>query len=145
MTPPIYSRAQAKAYAHALRSERAARNETISHAAALELVAHQLGYSNWNTLSAHLSNYPQRPLQLGDRVEGRYLKMPITGSVIAVREMAGGACYEVLLDFDEPVDVVTSDRFSNFRKRVGATISADGVSYHKTSDGVPHLIVARAN
>lgn len=137
------TRDQAKQRAHALRSESAARGAPISLAAALEKVASELGYRDWNTASARLSNEPPRPLQVGDRVGGRYLKQPFEGRVLAVREMAGGGAFEVTLQFDEPVDVVEFESFSALRQRVNATISADGVSWSRTSDGQPHLIVER--
>lgn len=78
-TPPIYTRDQAKAYAHAIRAEAEARGARLSHSAALERVATELGYRDWNTAAARLSNAPLTPLQVGDRVAGSYLKQPSTG------------------------------------------------------------------
>lgn len=143
MTYTIATRDQAKARARELRAELAAAGTPISHSEALERVAAELGFRDWNTASARLSNQPDIPLQVGDRVSGAYLKRDFTGRVLAVREMNGGAAFEVTLDFDEPVDVVESELFSGFRKRVSATVSAGGVSFAKTSDGVPHMIVER--
>ncbi|MDP3897208.1 MAG: glyoxalase superfamily protein [Mesorhizobium sp.] len=137
------TRDQAKRRAHALREDAAARGVSLSLAAALERVAVELGYRDWNTASARLSNAPPVPLQVGDRVAGRYLKQPFEGRVLAVRELADGGAFEVTLHFDQPVDVVECESFSNFRQRVDATISADGVSWSRTSDGQPHLVVAR--
>ena len=144
-TPRIETRAQAKAYARMIRAEKAAAKTPISHSAALELVASQLGYRDWNTLSARLSNQPEVVFQVGDRVEGRYLKQPMAGRVIAVREKAGGSAFEVTIELDEPVDVVTFDSFSAFRSRVTGTVSIEGVSASRTSDGVPHLVVSRTS
>jgi hypothetical protein len=138
------TRDQAKQRAHALRRESAENGITISLAAALEKVAAELGYRDWNTASARLSNEPDRPLQVGDRVAGKYLKQAFAGRVLAVREMSGGTGFQVTIMFDEPVDVVEFESFSNFRQRIDATISPDGVSWSKTSDGQPHLVVARA-
>ena len=45
------------------------------------------------------------------------------------------------LHFDEPVDVVTFDSFSNFRTRVSKVVGPDGRSFDVTSDGVPHLVI----
>ncbi|WP_348763393.1 glyoxalase superfamily protein, partial [Hyphomonas atlantica] len=81
------------------------------------------------------------PCQLGDHVFGRYLKQPFHGRVHAIRELAGGMGYEVTLHFDTPVDVVEFDSFSAHRQRVSAMVGSDGVSWAKTSDGVPHLII----
>lgn len=138
------TREQAKLRAQAIRAEHAARNMTISHSAALEKVAAELGYRDWNTASARLSNLPEVPLQVGDRVTGTYLKMPFAGRVLGVREVYGGGSYEVTIQFDTPVDVVTFDSFSAFRHRVTATIGSDGVSAAKTSDGHPHLVISRS-
>ncbi|MCH6169760.1 glyoxalase superfamily protein [Pseudonocardia alaniniphila] len=44
----------AKAAARRLRADLAEQSITISHSAALELVAHQLGLCDWNTASAQL-------------------------------------------------------------------------------------------
>ena len=137
------TRDEAKRRAFALRDELKSMGTPISHAEALEKVAAELGYRDWNTASARLSNEPDRPLQVGDRVAGRYLKKPFAGRVLAVREVFGGQGYEVTIHFDEPVDVVEFESFSAFRQRVNGTVSKDGVSWTKTSDGEPHLRVTR--
>ncbi len=144
MTHPIHTRDQAKARAKAIRAERAAAGRPISQSAALERVAKEAGYSSWNAMSARLANTPEIPLQVGDRVAGAYLKQPFEGVVVAVRAQAEGRAFAVSLEFDEAVDVVQFESFSNFRRRVNATISAEGVSYAKTGDGVPHLVVVRS-
>ncbi len=141
-SPPA-TRAQAKARAREIRVEQARSGTPISHARALELVAAELGYRDWNTASGRLSNQPEIPLQVGERVSGRYLKQAFTGRVHAVRELAGGMGYEVTLHFDTPVDVVEFESFSGLRQRVHCMISEDGISWNKTSDGVPHLTVQR--
>lgn len=143
MTHPIKTRAQARVRAREIRAGASRRGESLSHAHALETVARELGYRDWNTASARLSNQPEIPLQAGERVTGRYLKKPFRGRVHGMRELAGGMGYEVILHFDEPVDVVEFESFSGLRQRVKAMISEDGVSWSKTSDGVPHLIVQR--
>ncbi len=143
-SPLPATRAQAKARAGEIRAEFAALGRSISHGAALERVARELGYRDWNTASARLSNQPPTPLQVGDRCSGTYLKQPFSGRVLAVREHTGGAAWDITLLFDQPVDVVTFDSFSAFRQRINASISDEGTSWSKTSDGVPHLIVARA-
>jgi hypothetical protein len=141
----ISNRDQAKARARELRAELAAAGTPVSHSEALECVAKELGYRDWNTASARLSNMPEVVLQVGDQVAGRYLKQAFDGRVLAVREMAGGTAFEVTLEFDEPVDVVEFESFSNFRQRITMTISPAGVSFTKTSDGVPHLVVERTS
>ena len=153
MTSPIHTHRihtvdQAKARAQALRADQAAAGRTISHSAALEQVARDQGYANWNILSARLANAPEIALQVGDRVCGQYLGQAFEGSVLAVRRLGEarsgqGPALEVTLAFDTPVDVVTFDSFSAFRRRVTATISPGGTSFTKTGDGVPQLVVGR--
>lgn len=143
MSSPIANREQAKARAREIRAERARTSDPVSHSQALELVARELGYRNWNTASARLSNEPDMPLQVGDQVAGRYLKQPFTGRVLGVKELYDGAAYEVTIHFDEAVDVVEFDSFSNLRTRVMITVSPAGVSQARTSDGAPHMIVER--
>src|SRR3990167_455817 len=127
MNTPVTNRDQAKARARELRAELAASGAPISHSEALERVAAELGYRDWNTASARLSNEPEVPFQVGDQVAGQYLKQAFGGRVIAVREVAGGAAFELTIRFDEPVDVVEFDSFSNFRTQVRITVSAGGV------------------
>ena len=141
----ISNRDQAKAWAREMRAELALAGTPITHAEALERVAQALGYRDWNTASAQLSNEPEVPLQVGDRVAGRYLKQAFEGRVLSVRELAGGTAFEVTLEFDTPVDVVEFDSFSAFRHRINATVSSGGVSFAKTGDGVPHLVVERTS
>ncbi|MCV4344516.1 VOC family protein [Pseudomonas capsici] len=51
----MFSIEQAKQMAKRLRVSLAAGNQELSHSAALELVAQQLGYKDWNTASALLA------------------------------------------------------------------------------------------
>lgn len=51
----------AKQMAKRLRTSLEARNHEISHSAALEMVAQQLGYKDWNTASARLPHEPANP------------------------------------------------------------------------------------
>ena len=139
---PIYTRDQAKAAARKLRETLAKDGEEISHSAALERIAQQQGYANWNILSARLSNGPGT-LQVGDRIAGEYLKQPMTGHVLACRQLAYGDAFEITIEFEEAIDVVSFDSFSNFRKRISTTVSKDLVSHHKTSDGIPHLVISQ--
>lgn len=139
----IHTRDAAKARARQIRAEHAAAGDRISHSAALEAAARELGYTSWNALSARLSNAPARPLQVGERVAGRYLKQPFEGRLLAVRERASGDAFDVTVEFDAPVDVVAFDSFSAFRHRVSATIAKSGVSFNKTRDGAPHLFLWR--
>ncbi|MEL6861303.1 MAG: glyoxalase superfamily protein [Pseudomonadota bacterium] len=139
MISHIYTRVQAKARARQLKAESAA---PMSLSAALEQVAQEMGFRDWNTASARLSNAPDSQWQVGERVSGTYLKRAFTGRIRGVREMNAGSGYEVTVHFDDPVDVVDWESFSAFRQRVKAFVSPEGISWTKTSDGVPHLIIA---
>jgi len=133
-----------KAQAKRLRQAMAERGNDITHSAALELLARQYGLRDWNTLSA-LAIRPNatpavEPFGVGSAVRGRYLNQPFTGKVLALSAQSGGL-YRITIHFDEPVDVVTFESFSAFRRRINAQIDADGISPRKTSDGVPHLVL----
>jgi len=128
-----------KAQAKRLRADMASRGQTISHAAALETVAHQWGARDWNTLAAQAAN--RHPgWAPGQRVRGHYLGHPFTGKIKAARQSASGF-WSLTLRFDEAIDVVTSDMFSAFRRQVNTTVNADGRSPQKTSDGQPHMVL----
>ncbi|MEM8540913.1 MAG: glyoxalase superfamily protein [Pseudomonadota bacterium] len=132
---------QAKRQARELRLELAKNGEAISHSRALEKTANQLGYRDWNTAAARLSNHPDVEVQVGDHVRGRYLKQPFTARIVSVTEQGQGAYYQLALDLDEAVDVVTFDSFSAYRKRVTGRVNAHGDSPAKTSDGEPQLVI----
>lgn len=141
MTQIIFTRERAKIRAKTLRAEALAVGQTMSHSQALERVAHENGFADWNVMSARLGNRPEMSFTIGDRVAGDYLKQAFQGRLTSVRQMSGGAAFEVEIDFDEPVDVVSFSSFSAWRKRVRATISAQGVSFAKTSDGLPQMVI----
>lgn len=130
-----------KAQARRLRQALADDGDFISHSEALELVARQLGYRDWNTLFAASGNAPAAP-QLGERVSGVYLGQDFRGVIISVETLSGGR-YRVAIDFDEAVDVVTFDSFCAYRKRVSAVIGEDGKSAEKTSNGRPQMALTR--
>jgi hypothetical protein len=139
MTSHIYTRVQAKARARQIKAES---EGALSLAAALESVAKEMGFRDWNTASARLSNAPDTSWQVGERVRGHYLKQAFSGRIHGVRELQAGTGYEVTIHFDAAVDVVEWDSFSAHRQSVTALVSPEGVSWAKTSDGVPHLTVA---
>lgn len=128
-----------KMQAKRLRADLAAKGTQVTHAATLEMVAHQWGARDWNTLSAQ-AGAPTTGWTPGDRVSGHYLAQPFKGAVIAARLSTSGM-WSLTLRFDQAVDVVTSKLFSNLRKQVNVTVDARGVSPRKTSDGQPHLVL----
>lgn len=144
MTPPILPTLETlKAQAKRLRAGLAEDGDFISHSEALELVARQYGYRDWNTLHAATGNRPPRDApQVGARVAGRYLGQPFEGEIIGVDALPAGR-FRVTIDFDQAVDVVTFESFSAFRKRVTAIVDEDGVSPARTSNGRPQMELRR--
>ncbi len=133
-----------KAQAKRLRTTLSEDGTAISHSKSLELIAHQYGFRDWNTLHAAVGNRPPAgPVVLGQRVKGTYLGQPFDGEVIGVQALSAGR-FRVTFDFDEPVDVVTFESFSAFRKRVSCTVDAQGRTTEKTSNGQPQLMLRRA-
>lgn len=139
MTPDSIS--DAKSQAKALRASLATQGTSISHAQALELVAHQHGARDWNTLHAQLSRAEPQPFQMNDRVQGRYLGQAFTGRIVSLSKV--GQNIQVSLQLDAPVDTVQFESFSNMRHHIRGLIGPDGHSPRKTSDGTPHLVIDR--
>lgn len=131
-----------KTRAKTLRDERSGIGTPTSYGQALELVAHENGARDWNTLRARVA----KPLRLapGMTVAGRYLGQSFAGHVHAVSLLGALNQMRVTLHFDAPVDVVTFDSFSSMRQRVTAVIGPDGRSAVHTSDGTPHLVLTHA-
>ena len=133
-----------KSEARALREERAAAGTPIGHGQALEEIARQHGYRDWNTASAALPERVNIPVQVGQRVKGTYLSRPFVGLVVGMQLLADMQHYEVTVKFDQPVNVSKFASMVHNRQRVRATIGLDGISMARTSDGEPHMRIARA-
>jgi hypothetical protein len=134
-----------KQQAKSLRSEYASGNNPISHSRSLELVAHQLGYRDWNTLRAASENQAtvasdiSSPVAIGDRVSGLYLGQPFTAEVLNLMPHETNNLFRITMHFDEAVDVVTHDSFSSYRQRVSGNIDSTGKTLEKTSNGQPQI------
>ncbi|WP_281017401.1 MULTISPECIES: glyoxalase superfamily protein [unclassified Minwuia] len=132
-----------KQQARRLRTTLAGSGQAISHAQALEAVAKQHGFRDWNTAAAHVPTRAPRPnilrLMPGDRVTGEYLGQPFRGEVRSVNVISKDRLTRISVEFDEAVDVVSFESFSSWRKRVTSQIGPDGVSPQKRSDGTPHM------
>lgn len=141
---PLPSLETIKDQAKRLRARLERAGNSITHSKALELVAAQYGFRDWNTLAAKAGNRPPlNPWMLGSRVSGHYLGQPFSAEIIAVQAIkAAPGRYRITFHFDEPVDVVTFDSFSNMRQRVVCTIGEDGRTIAKTSNGRPHMELA---
>ncbi|MEM8732159.1 MAG: glyoxalase superfamily protein [Pseudomonadota bacterium] len=138
MTTPLPSSAQAKDMARRLRVELTEKGTPIGHAKALELVARNHGFRDWNTMSAAIGKGVPEAWNAGKRVSGRYLGQRFDAVVVAVSTLRPG-WHRIELDLDEAVDVITFDGLSNFRKRIRGVIGPKGHALEKTSDGQPHL------
>jgi len=125
-----------------LRRDLAAQGIVISHSQSLERIAHDMGFKDWNSLSAAARKPRDRcPVTKGDRVTGRYLGQPFTATVLDVHAAEMHARFRVTLHFDAPVDVVSFESFSSFRQRVTCTLTPAGRTPQKTSNGVPQLVL----
>lgn len=138
-TPSLPSLDGLKQQAKRLRAGLDEDGDFLTHSESLELIAKQYGFRDWNTLHAAVGNRPPvKRFQLGSRVQGRYLGQAFTGEIIAIRSMPPDHL-RIVLQFDEPVDVVTFESFSAYRSRVSAVIDSEGLTAEKTSDGAPQL------
>lgn len=139
--PPIED---LKQQAKRLRAGLGEDGDFISHSESLELVAKQYGMRDWNTLYAAAGNRKRPPISVGARVTGLYLGQAFVGEVLGIQTLSPGRT-RVTLEFDDPVDVVSFDSFSAFRRRINATIGDDGKTAEKTSNGVPQLVLETVN
>ncbi len=128
-----------KSQAKRLRASLSASNP-LSHSQALEAVARQHGYKDWNTIHAACGNAPPGPpWQVGQTVTGAYLGKPVRGTVKSVREWAEGRMFRVTLDLDEPVNVSAFESFDVMRRRLSATVSREGETIEKITGETPQL------
>jgi hypothetical protein len=161
MDTTLPPRATLKAQAKRLRADLATKGQALTHAQALEAIAHQWGARDWNTLHAAApettvettvetsgetsgeTGSPKAHYAPLQRVTGRYLGHPFTGHVKAAQSAHGGF-WRLTLVFDKAVDVVTSKHFSALRKQVNTTVGPEGHSAEKTSDGQPHMVIQQS-
>ncbi|MDF1609199.1 glyoxalase superfamily protein [Hoeflea sp. YIM 152468] len=141
---PLPNLSTLKDQARRLRTRLESSGETIGHSKALELIAAQYGYNDWNTLYAAIGNRPgPESLAPGSRVSGAYLGQPFTAKVVGIQAITSApGHFRVSLDLDEAIDVVTFDSFSAFRKRVNGVIGKHGTSSARTSNGRPQLEIS---
>ncbi len=115
---PIPSLETLKDQAKRLRSRLKDEAQDISHSKALELIAAQL----WLPRLEHDCREGRQPpaAQSVDarlRVSGHYLGQPFKAEILSVQALTHApGRYRITFDFEEPVDVVTFDSFSAFRK-----------------------------
>ncbi len=133
-----------KAQAGRLRTKLEAEGHRITHSSALEILAHQLGYKDWNVLCAAAGNgHDDTPLMVGERVSGTYLGQPFVGEVIGITRLPAPGRTRVTFHFDEPVDVVSFRSFSSFRQRVSCNLDENFKTVEKTGNGLPQMCLNR--
>jgi hypothetical protein len=142
-SPKLPSLDVLKDQAKRLRDTLNRQGTVVNHSKALELIAGQYGFRDWNTLMGTIGNRPPvRTYAIGEQVIGHYLGQMFTGTIIAVQTLTNAhGRYRVTFDFDEPVDVITFESWSAFRKRVTCTLDEDGRTVEKTSNGQPHMVL----
>lgn len=124
------------------RAKRLRAGTEMSHSEGLEELAHLSGCRDWNVLSARAA--PARTVQglvAGERLAGTYLGHFFVGEIKELQSSFAGGVHRITLRFEEPVDVVVSTYFSNFRQQITLEIEDDGCTVAATSDGVPHLVL----
>lgn len=137
MTEKRLTLSTVKLAAKSLRAKFDTDGTPITHSKALELIARQHGYRDWNALSA-AAGKDGLGKNIGDRVRGYYFGQPFEAEILSMKTVGRGWT-RLTLELDTPIDVVTFDSFSNFRKRVSGVVGSQGISREKTSDGCPHL------
>lgn len=140
MTRNLPTLAKAKMQAKALRRDLASDGKSISHGEALEEVARRLSFRDWNALHAAIQKQPAQGWTMGERITGRYLSQDFTATVRSSVQMRPG-WFRLVLDLDQPLDVVRFESFSNLRKQIRVEVGPQGHSKEQTSDGIPHVIL----
>lgn len=142
-SPKLPSLDVLKDQAKRLRDTLGRQGTAINHSKALELIAAQHGFRDWNTLMGAVGNRPTvRSYNIGDQVIGHYLGQMFTGTIIGVQTLTNAhGRTRVTFDFDEPVDVITFESWSAYRKRVTCTLDEEGRTVEKTSNGQPHMVL----
>ena len=137
------SREFLKTEARAWRGQRQNQGESVTHGAALEAGARRHGFGDWNTACALLPERDPTPLAPGDRVTGTYLGHPFEGVLLAATLLGAGQSRVTVL-FDAPVNVTAGSPYAHLRRRVTATLDADGTSPARTGNGEAHMRLQRA-
>lgn len=132
-----------KSEAKELRETRAKAGQVITHSQALEEVAQNHGYRDWNTARAALPDRVAVPFQVGMRVKGFYLEQPFTGLLIGVQLAHNMQAYTLTIQFDEPVNVTPDFMFAALRHRVVSTVDIHGISPALRGNGQPQMRVMR--
>jgi hypothetical protein len=138
MTRDLPTLSEAKTMAKALRKRLAEDGVVLGHSQALERIAQDHGFKDWNGFHAVIEAGQSDTWTIGRRVTGRYLSQPFEATVRFSEELRPG-WFRLVLDLDEAVDVVRFERFSNLRKQIRIEVGPAGHSKERTTDGTPHV------
>ena len=142
MTQDLPTTERVKQEAKAFRRNCAVGGVHITHAQALEQIAHDYGFRDWNALHAATRVQTANTWAINDRVTGHYLSQAFTAVVLATDEVRPG-WFMLVLDLDKAVDVVRFESFSNLRQQIRVVVGPEGFSRERTSDGNPHVTLDR--
>ena len=138
MSRDLPTLAEAKNLAKALRKRLADEGFVLGHSQALERVAQDHGFRDWNAFHAAIEADQSEAWSVGARVTGRYLSQPFAAKILSSEQLRPG-WFRLVLDLDEAVDVVRFESFSNLRKQIRVEVGPAGHSKERTSDGTPHV------
>ncbi len=116
-----------KRQARRMRDHFAEKNIDISHSAALEAIAKQHGYKDWNILSA-LINRQSMTIEwpeFDEMISGTYLGHNFTGKILKIQTCTIENLRRYTIKFDDPIDVVASKHFSSFRRQINCFLNKD--------------------
>ncbi|MEM6609917.1 MAG: glyoxalase superfamily protein [Pseudomonadota bacterium] len=138
MTRHLPTLVDAKKLAKALRKRLADKGVVLGHSQALERIAQDNGFRDWNSFHAAIEADPSKSWGVGARVTGRYLSQPFAATILSSEPKRPG-WFRLVLNLDEAVDVVRFESFSNLRKQIRIEVGPAGHSKERTSDGRPHV------
>ncbi|MEM6312161.1 MAG: glyoxalase superfamily protein [Pseudomonadota bacterium] len=138
MTRKLPTLVDAKYLAKALRNRLADEGVLLGHSQALERIAQDYGFRDWNAFHAAIENNQSNTWGVGARVTGRYLSQPFAATILSSEPLRPG-WFRLVLNLDEAVDVVRFESFSNMRKQIRVEVGPAGHSKERTSDGRPHV------
>ncbi|MBL4789103.1 MAG: hypothetical protein JKY60_08660 [Kordiimonadaceae bacterium] len=146
----------AKKRAKKLRLFLADLGHSISHSQSLEAMAHAEGFRDWNTYCASFKlvadispepdfraarHYENFPVQVGDRISGRYRGVPFKGVLLGLEQTITPGVWRAKMHFDAPVKLDNPKSFDVTRQRVQVKFNAAGktVNLKGTPDGSTEL------
>jgi len=136
---PLPNIPQLKNEATQLRDRQVKIGNPISLSKSLELLAHNYGYADWNTLCARAKTQV-RIYVVDQRVSGTYLGQKFTGSIKKLQSGPPGQLQMATILFDQPVNVIKFEGMQNLRRRVRVLIDAFGKCPDKSGNGRPIIV-----